>query len=187
MGWRGAERGQCQEPHPLRAGRAVLLDSRPEHNARGTLSPRCRLPQSPGCDGRVAPGSPVLREEQTLVFGRGVESDQRSAHIASRLAPPPLTGTLPASRPAVSLQSPVGGREAARGSQRPSGVARPQEGPCPPPPPRPQPCSPPVCKSFTLMSLLLQSLLPQVDESRTESAEACVLSTWHICRMNEWI
>lgn len=81
---------------PLRL--APLLAAQGDPSPHSDISPK----HTPGHDGRAAPGSLCCGGSRRW---SSVRSGEGSAHITSRLARPPLVGTGPSCRPAISLQN----------------------------------------------------------------------------------
>lgn len=103
----------------------------------------------------------------------------------------PIGGHRAMEQAGDSLQNPVCGREAARGvsTHQVWSSLRKTPASLPPfPPPHPQPCSPRRFVSLYIYVTFTFSLSFPMSESRAEPSELPhVLSTWHICRKNEWM
>lgn len=173
-GAEGTELGQCPRASSTLCWeggsfRLVLCPQTKGNPLPSHISPNPRM------GGESRPGSLCCEKSR---HWSSVSSGRRSAHIASCLAPPPLAGTVPPSRPASPCRA-LSVEEGMPGVPRPPGVAQPQEGPCPyPPSPPPQSCFPRRFVSLYIYVIFTFSLSFPKSVSRTESSELPrVLST----------
>lgn len=113
----------AQEPHNLRWRTSSLLGGLLDWPLcllhRETLTGSDISPKPPGHDGRIASGSLCCGGSRR---SSSVRRGKRSAHITSHLARPPLAGTVPPCRPAVSLQKLCQWRKGCQGDQHLPGV-----------------------------------------------------------------